>query len=113
MSKQTPISRYPYIRAWGIDMGSFDYYIKDRSAEAAEDGAPDDVIYRQDFDKISKAERESALDREQQGTAFMVRNEDGTPRRVWFRVNGILPGEVRARLDKMADNIRAGRPARG
>ena len=37
---------YPYIRAWGRLLGSFDYYIEDQIAEAKRDRAPYDAIFK-------------------------------------------------------------------
>lgn len=37
---------YKHIRAWGLMMGSFEYYIKQQQAEASEDNAPLDAIYK-------------------------------------------------------------------
>lgn len=39
---------FPYIRAWGHMMGSFQYYIDEQLRKAREDGAPETAIYRND-----------------------------------------------------------------
>ena len=36
---------YPFIRAWGKMLGSFDYYVEDMVKKAKEDNAPITVIY--------------------------------------------------------------------
>lgn len=36
---------YLDIRAWSLNMGSYEYYIKDQQAKAAADGAPVNAIY--------------------------------------------------------------------
>ena len=36
---------YPYIRAWGIHLGSSSWYIDEQVARAREDRAPADAIY--------------------------------------------------------------------
>ena len=37
---------YPYIRAWGRMLHSFEYYITQQVEEARRDRAPQDAIYR-------------------------------------------------------------------
>lgn len=39
---------YKYIRAWGIMMGSFEYYINGEIQKAKDDNAPTDAIYKKD-----------------------------------------------------------------
>jgi hypothetical protein len=36
---------YPYIRAWGIALGSFEYYIKEQIELARQHDAPDNAIF--------------------------------------------------------------------
>lgn len=40
------MKNYPFIRAWGKIMGSFDYYIDDQIEEAVEDKCPQNVVYK-------------------------------------------------------------------
>lgn len=40
-----PPQNYPYIRAWGKKLGSFDYYIRAQIERARETNAPDDALY--------------------------------------------------------------------
>ena len=40
------IKTYPYIRAWGRYLGSFNYYIEDQVALARAEDAPDDALYK-------------------------------------------------------------------
>ena len=40
------MEKYPFIRAWGKMLGSFDYYIEMQKKDAAEDGAPADACYK-------------------------------------------------------------------
>ena len=42
MTKQ----QYPYIRAWGVLMGSYEYYVKMQIEQALSDQAPQDAIYK-------------------------------------------------------------------
>lgn len=39
---------YKYIRQWGKELQSFDYYIENQQAQAAADNAPLDAIYERD-----------------------------------------------------------------
>ena len=39
---------YTLIRLWGQQLGSYQYYIKDRVAEARADRAPQTAIYKKD-----------------------------------------------------------------
>lgn len=36
---------YPYIRAWGQLLGSYEYFIEAQIERAQEDNAPDDAVY--------------------------------------------------------------------
>lgn len=38
--------KYPYIRAWGEWIGSYDYYIRDQQALAEREAAPATAIYK-------------------------------------------------------------------
>lgn len=40
--------RYPEIRKWGNELGSFNYYIENQQLQAEADGAPSDAVYRRD-----------------------------------------------------------------
>ena len=40
------MNKYFYIQAWGFILGSFQYYIKDRIAEAVASGAPENATHR-------------------------------------------------------------------
>jgi hypothetical protein len=102
--------RYPYIHAWGIDLGSFEYFRNWRAEIAAEDGVPEDVIYYNDFDQIAERERHDALAAEREGVAVVLRR-DGQPWRVWYRVNGIGRDEVRDAVTRMAERLANGLPA--
>ncbi|XVV02468.1 hypothetical protein ACQPW3_34690 [Actinosynnema sp. CA-248983] len=39
---------YPFVRAWGRLMGSYDYYIRDKVQLAREDHAPANAVYRRE-----------------------------------------------------------------
>ena len=58
---------YKYIRAWGISLGSFDYYIENQIAKAKEDNAPQTAIYkRQDgtwatFEEIKREDTKEEI----------------------------------------------------
>ena len=60
---------YKYIRAWGISLGSFDYYIENQIAKAKEDNAPQTAIYkRQDgtwatFEEIKREDTKEEIAR--------------------------------------------------
>ena len=41
-------SEYVWIKRWGKHLGSFDYYIQNQQALAAEENAPVDAIYKDD-----------------------------------------------------------------
>jgi hypothetical protein len=103
---------YPYVYAWGVLMGSFQYYMDGEAEVAAGDRAPSDVIYARDFAQITQKEQDDAIRLESDGTAFIVRR-DGEPVRVWHRVNGIHREETRKLIAGYAENLAAGRPARG
>lgn len=104
--------RYPYVEAWGVNLGSFEYFRSGEIEIATEDDAPPDVIYRRDFGQITQSERDDALQRDLDGTAFVVRR-DGEPYRVWYRVGGIRSEDTRSRVTAMAERIKEGKPARG
>lgn len=103
---------YPYIHAWGINLGSFPYYRNSEAEIATADGVPSDVTYRRDFSEITQPERDDALRREADGTAVVLR-EGGEPFRVWYRVNGIASAVTRGNITTTAERLRAGKPARG
>ena len=42
---------YKHIRAWGLMMGSFEYYIRAQQHTAAEENAPLDAIYKRHEDE--------------------------------------------------------------
>jgi hypothetical protein len=107
------VKKYPYVNAWGINLGSFEYYRIGEAAMAAEDNVPEDVIYHRDFDRITQSERDDALEEEKNGTAVVLRDGDGKPYRVWHRVGCIRNSDTRARVTAMAKNLKAGKPARG
>jgi hypothetical protein len=46
MNAQELRSKYPYIVRWGRMMGSYDYYIDNQCAQAEEDKAPTNAIYK-------------------------------------------------------------------
>lgn len=112
MSNSETYQQYPYIHAWGLELGSFEYYRIGEAEIAAKDQAPPDVISRKDWGKISRSERETALERERDGTAVVLRR-NGKPYRVWYRVNGIQNPDARQRVTEMAERLKAGKPARG
>lgn len=39
---------YPWIAAWGRQMGSYGHYIEGQQAQARQDGAPENAIYKRD-----------------------------------------------------------------
>jgi hypothetical protein len=39
-------AKYPFIRAWGYQLGSFKYYIENEIERAIEDKAPERAIYK-------------------------------------------------------------------
>jgi hypothetical protein len=39
---------YPFIRAWGRLMGSYNYYIRDQVQQARDDHAPANAVYRRE-----------------------------------------------------------------
>lgn len=41
----TKTMNYPYIKAWGMYMGSYAYYIRDQQERAQQQNAPADAIY--------------------------------------------------------------------
>jgi len=45
-------NQYLYIKVWGYEMGSYDYYIKNQQDQAAEDQAPIDALFyhKESFD---------------------------------------------------------------
>jgi hypothetical protein len=47
---ETPVTEndYPYIRAWGRMIGSYNSYIQLQVEQARQDGAPDDAIHKKD-----------------------------------------------------------------
>ena len=51
MKTATSSTDYKAIRAWGISLGSFDYYIDRVQHEALRDGAPIDALYKPDGGK--------------------------------------------------------------
>jgi hypothetical protein len=112
MGTSKTYKQYPYIHAWGLNLGSFEYYRIGEAEIAAEDNAPPDAIHRQDFDRITETERERALQAERDGTAVVLRR-DGVPFRVWYRVNAIRGDDTRERVTTMAERMLAGKPARG
>ena len=54
-------SDYKHIRAWGMFMRSFEYYIRDQQELALQDNAPLDAIYKRDgkWRTYSEVENES------------------------------------------------------
>lgn len=59
---------YPYIVAWGRMMGSFNYYIEAEVAQAAEDGAPRNAIYKRGdvwktFDEVTNPSSREYVER--------------------------------------------------
>jgi hypothetical protein len=101
---------YPYVWAWGTELGSYDYYKHDESAVAAADGVPDDVLHRDEWNQInSHGRQERALTQEQAGVAVILRDEQGQPYRVWWRVAVIADADRRQRVERYADNLRKGR----
>lgn len=44
MPKHQP-HEYVAIKLWGIELGSYPYYIKDQQAKASREGAPVDALY--------------------------------------------------------------------
>lgn len=40
--------KYPYIYAWGKNLGSFNYYIQEQINLAEKENAPERAIYRRD-----------------------------------------------------------------
>lgn len=106
----TLVRAYPYVWAWGTELGSYNYYKLDESEQAAVDNVPHDVISRDEWDQIgSHGRRERALEQEKAGTAVILRDEKGQPYRVWRRVGVIEREDVRARVERYADNLRNGR----
>jgi|SRR6476469_792635 len=97
--------KYPYIAAWGFDMGSLPYYIKGESATAEADKAPEDVIYKRDFSSITEVEKEEALAAAENGTAFLVRNGQGEPVRVWYRFGAVALATTKARIEDRVTTI--------
>lgn len=55
---------YRHIRAWGLMMGSFEYYIKEQQEKAFADGAPLDAIYKRGGTWALYSEVESEVTRE-------------------------------------------------
>jgi hypothetical protein len=45
MNKQDK-ARYPFIRAWGYQLGSFQYYIESEIERAIRENAPERAIYK-------------------------------------------------------------------
>lgn len=41
------LDRYRYIRAWGLFMGSHNYYIQDQQALACKEGAPENALFKE------------------------------------------------------------------
>lgn len=107
---------YPYVWAWGVELGSYPYYMAAESELAQLDDVPDDVIHRDQWDQIgSHGRHERALAAEAAGQAVILRHPDGTPYRVWYRMSWLTQAdpELVARVHRYAANLRAGRPARG
>lgn len=103
------IRAYPYIWAWGRNMGSFSYYMEAESEEATADGAPSNVIHRRDLapGRCSQTERDQYLTSEAEGTAWIIRDGDGTPVRAWALVTDIRRPEVRDVVEKYAEEALA------
>lgn len=97
------IEAQPYIWAWGSVLGSFDYYKRTQAAIAKADGAPRDAIYRKDWGGITtKIERERALAKVDEGTAFLVTDGQGNPVRVWYTARSIVTEHTRATVEALA-----------
>ena len=37
---------YKHIRAWGLMMGSFEYYVRNQQSDASDDNAPLDAVFK-------------------------------------------------------------------
>lgn len=105
---------YPYVEAWGINLGSFPYYRAEQTTRAWLDQVPDDVLYCDRWDQIgSHGRHERAVAAEQAGHAVIVADEHGQPVRVWWRFSHIANAETVESVQRYATNIAAGRPAHG
>ena len=61
------MEKYIYIRAWGILLGSFEYYIRQEQAKAFQENAPENAIYKDSegvwhtFDTIQREDTKQRL----------------------------------------------------
>lgn len=60
--------KYTYIMAWGILLGSFEYYINMQLEKAEAEGAPEDAVYAKDggtgeWQTLGNVKNEDAKDR--------------------------------------------------
>lgn len=103
---------YPYVWARGAELGSSEHWRWAESRRAYDDGAPADVVHRDEWDDIATHGRQDkALRAAEQGDAVILRHPDGRPYRVWWRAGSLTEPTTAARLARYAANIRAGRPA--
>jgi hypothetical protein len=64
--------KYPYIRAWGKMMQSYDYYIESQIRDAIASKAPVDAIYRRDDGSWSRFADIEHEDTKQRVLSYLV-----------------------------------------
>lgn len=108
--------RYPYVFAWGAELGSDLSYVVDQARAAYRDGQPEDVLTYAEWEQLDSLTRSAILSDRRRATedgppvprayvALALGRPDATPYRVWWRV-GKLVGERLRRVQRRAQDIR-------
>jgi len=104
--------RYPYVFAWGSELGSNLDYMVEQARWAYRDGAPADALSYSDWEDLPVAVQTFVLSRvdadapaPEEFTVLRLARPYAVPYRVWWRVASVGTGARRDRVERNVGRI--------